>query len=164
MNKLDVRIIRLEPMRVASIHGFGANPEEKAWQKLEEWAQPRKLFDDPAAHPIYGFNNPNPSAGSPNYGYELWLQVDADAQPDDGMQMVDFEGGLYAVTRCEVPVGNMEAIGATWKRLVAWYEQSKYSRGDHQWLEKSVLIPQWGNLASRPDLEFAMDLFLPIRE
>ncbi len=33
MNELEVRIVRLEPMRVASAQGFGQNPEEIAWSK-----------------------------------------------------------------------------------------------------------------------------------
>ena len=34
MSELDVRIVKLEPMRVASAHGFGTNPEEQAWDKI----------------------------------------------------------------------------------------------------------------------------------
>ena len=162
MSELDVRIVELPPVRVASIWGFGESPEAVAWEKLEAWATPRGLLDDPERHPIYGFNNPNPSAGSPNYGYELWLQIDQDMQPDGDARIVDFDGGLYAVTLCEVPTGNFEVIGETWKWLVAWREGSTYCCGNHQWLEKSVQIPQWGNL--KPGLEFAMDLFVPISE
>ena len=31
MSELEVRIVTLEPMRVASAHGFGEQPEEQAW-------------------------------------------------------------------------------------------------------------------------------------
>ena len=34
MSELQVRIVELDPMYVASVHGFGASPEEIAWQKL----------------------------------------------------------------------------------------------------------------------------------
>ena len=34
MSELEVRIVYLEPMRVATFHGFGASPELLAWEKL----------------------------------------------------------------------------------------------------------------------------------
>ena len=71
MSQLDVRIVKLEPMTVASAYGFGKEPEGIASRKLVAWAKPKGLFDDPAQHPTFGFNNPDPSPGSPNYGYEL---------------------------------------------------------------------------------------------
>jgi len=75
MDELAVRIVNLEPMRVASFHGFGPSPEHLAIQKLADWAAPRGYLVDRKQHRIFGFNNPNPSHGSPNYGYELWLVV-----------------------------------------------------------------------------------------
>jgi AraC family transcriptional regulator len=157
MNDLEVRIVKLEPMRVASFWGFGESPEEKAWEKLLAWARPGGLLDDPEEHRMFGFNNPNPSAGSPNYGYEVWIEVGPDAEPEGEARILGFDGGLYAVTRCEVPEGRFEVIGATWKRLVTWREDSTYRCGTHQWLEKHVWV-------DRPDLAFVLDLYLPIAE
>ena len=156
MNKLDVRMVKLEPMRVVSVWGFGEQPEYIAWQKLEDWAKPKGLFNIEKQN-IYGFNNPDPSPGSPNYGYELWIEVGADVQPEGDVRINDFCGGLYAVTRCDVPKGDYEVIGATWKKLVAWREDSPYKFGSHQWLEKSVPV-------TSPDLEFALDLYMPLAE
>ena len=68
MTELDVRIVTLEPMRVASAHAYSASPEGEAWDKLIAWARPKGLLDDPQVHRIYGFNSPDPSPGSPNYG------------------------------------------------------------------------------------------------
>ena len=59
MSGLEVRIITLEPMRVASVHAFGASPEEKAFSKLIAWARPRGLTEDPKTHRVFGFNNPD---------------------------------------------------------------------------------------------------------
>jgi hypothetical protein len=73
MTELDVRIVKLESMRVASFHGFGTEPEAIAFGKLTAYAQPKGYLDDLEAKSVFGFNNPNPSAGSPNYGYEVWL-------------------------------------------------------------------------------------------
>jgi hypothetical protein len=74
MSDLDVRIVTLEPMRVASAHAYSASPEGEAWDKLIAWAKPKGLLEDATAHRIFGFNNPNPSPGTPNYGYEFWIQ------------------------------------------------------------------------------------------
>jgi len=161
MSKLDVSIVKVEPLRAISIWGFGPNPEDQAWAKLEAWAKPKGLLNDPEAHPIYGFNNPNPSPGSPNYGYELWMVVGDDVEPEGDLRVIDFEGGLYAVTRCEVLKEDFEVIGATWRELVAWREDSEYKAACHQWLEKSVLLDLWGSEIP-PELAWAMDLYLPI--
>jgi len=157
MNALDVHIVKLEPMRVASFLGFGESPETLAWEKLFAWARPKGMLDDPEQHRLFGFNNPNPSPGSPNYGYEVWIVVDPDQEPDDEAKMLDFDGGLYAVTRCPVPTGQFDVIGATWKKLVTWRDDSKYKSGNHQWLEESLPL-------NPPDTEFVLDLYLPIAE
>lgn len=157
MSDLDVQIVKLEPMRVASFWGFGESPETQAWDKLIAWARPRGLLDDPESHRLFGFNNPSPSPGSPNYGYEAWVEVDRDTEPEGEARILGFGGGLYAVMRCEVPKGQFDVIGATWKRLVTWREDSKYKCGTHQWLEESVRMDV-------PGLEFVLDLYLPIAE
>jgi DNA gyrase inhibitor GyrI len=157
MSALDVRIVELAPMRVASFWGFGESPEQEAFDKLLSWARPRGLLEDLELHRLFGFNNPDPSAGSPNYGYEVWIVVDNEMPPDDEAEIKHFEGGLYAVTRCEVPKGQFDVIGATWKKLVTWREDSKYKWSSHQWMEES--LPE-----ERPDLEFVLDLYMPIAE
>jgi AraC family transcriptional regulator len=157
MNELDVRIVRLEPTRVASFWGFGESPENKAWEKLLAWARPRGLLDDLEKHRLFGFNNPCPSGGSPNYGYEVWIVVDPDTEPEGDARILGFDGGLYAVTRCVVPKGQFEVIGDTWRKLVTWREDSKYRCGTHQCLEESLPM-------DLPDTEFVLDLYLPIAE
>jgi AraC family transcriptional regulator len=157
MSDPDVRIVELTPMRVVSFLGFGESPEQLAWDKLIAWATPRGLLDDRNKHRLFGFNNPNPSAGSPNYGYEVWIVVDPKREAEADEKILDFEGGLYAVTECVVPKGDFDVIGATWKKLVAWREDSKYQCGAHQWLEES--LPE-----SPPGTEFVLELYLPIAE
>ena len=157
MSELEVRIVQLEPMQVASFLGFGESPEMLAWEKLTSWAKPKGLLDKPEKHRLFGFNNPNPSPGSPNYGYEVWIEVGPDLEPDEEVKIVDFEGGLYAVTRCVVPTGKFDVIGATWKKLSTWREDSQYQRGQFQWLEESLPL-------NPPDTEFVLDLYLPISE
>ncbi len=71
----EITIIKLPPMRVASAWGFGPSPEGVAWQKLAAYAKSHGLFKAGSESRIFGFNNPNPSEGSPNYGYEFWITV-----------------------------------------------------------------------------------------
>jgi len=60
MSNLDVRIVKLEPMLVASFLGFGESPEDLAWKQLIPWAKSKGLLDDAETHRIFGFNNPDP--------------------------------------------------------------------------------------------------------
>jgi DNA gyrase inhibitor GyrI len=158
VNDLAVRIVKLEPLRVASFHGFGPSPEALAAAKLAAWAGPRGLLTDLTRPRIFGFNNPNPSAGSPNYGYEFWLVVGpefvaSEDEAESDMRIRDFPGGLYAVTRCQ----GVENIGATWGRLAQWLTESRYGHAGHQWLEEH-LNPSF----PVPGDELLLDLYAPI--
>ena len=155
MKEQDVRIVELEPMRVASAHAFGPGPEGAAMQKLMAWAEPKGLLADPGKHRVFGFNNPDPSPGSPNYGYEFWIVVGPDVEPEGDIKIKEFSGGLYAVSRCEVLGDAYDVIPAAWKQLVVWRENSTHQCGSHQWLEES--LGPFGSTDS-----FTLDLYLPI--
>ncbi len=145
----DVRIVKLDPMRVAYAHGFGASPEEEAWDKLLTWARQEKLALD--RHRFFGHDNPSPSPGSPNYGYDQWMTIGAEVEVTGDVKVKEFVGGLYAVMRCKLP-----EIGPAWKNLVAWCEDSQYQFGHAQCLEESISPPD------TPFDEVVMDLYLSI--
>ena len=154
MSNLDVRIVNLEPMHVAAAYGFGTNPEEQAWNKLLAWLKAKGI--DAKAQRFFGFNNPSPTAASPNYGYDVWVTVGPDFSPAGDGQVLTFPGGLYAVTRIH-PISG-EEIPAAWQSLVAWREASRYRPATHQWLEEHI-----GDIRlSFPELD--LDLYLPIAE
>lgn len=155
MNELEVRIVKLAPLRVASFSGFGATPEHQAIQKLTDWAAPRGFLEDRKRHRIFGFNIPDPSGCSSDYGYELWLVVGPEVESTADAPVREFEGGLYAVTRCR----GGENITATWEQLAAWLAGSKYGRADHQWLEEHL-----NEAFPAPDEELLLDLHAPIVE
>jgi AraC family transcriptional regulator len=157
MNDLEVRIVSLSPMRAACVNGFGDSPEGLAFDKMKAWAQARNLLGQP--HRLFGYNNPNPSPGSPNYGYDVWLTVDESVLADNEAHIIEFPGGLYAVTRLEVKNPG-DDIPATWQRLVRWMENSKYRHGRHQWLEEH--IGPLGEMGG--EQPFTLDLHLPIAE
>lgn len=153
---LDVRIVELEPMRVAATLGFGPSPEAEAWAKLLRWAEEQGLLQGAQAHRFFGFNNPDPSPGSPNYGYEQWMTVDPQAQPCDDVEIKDVAGGRYAVTRC-----TLDEIGPAWQALVHWIEESQWHMGAGQCLEECITSPLNGGLDASAGAT-VMDLYLPI--
>ena len=156
MEKIDVRFVHLPPYRVASAHAYSAQPEYQAWETLVAWAQPKGLLDPAQGRRIFGFDNPSPSAGSPNYGYEFWLTVDDTVQPADPIEIKHFPGGYFAVTR----VKGVENIFNTWKALVTWCENSPHRMADNQCLEEQI-----GSLNIKAsDEELTLDLYLPIAE
>ncbi len=155
MNNLDVRIVALPPMRVASINGYGTEPEEQAFDKMKTWTKKHLVPGKP--YRLFGFDSAPQSPGSPNRGYDVWMTVDESVQADDEVSIVDFPGGLYAVTRVEVK-NPWEDIPGTWQKLVKWMEASKYRHGQHQWLEEHIgPLEEMGG--GQP---FTLDLYLPV--
>lgn len=153
MNDLEVRIVKLEPLRVACVNAYSESPEQDSWLKMEAWAKPKGLLDVSGLR-VFGYNNPNPSQGTPNYGYDFWITVAPEVDAEDEVNIIDFPGGLYAVTR----VKGTDYIHETWKQLVVWMEESKYQLGGHQWLEEH-LTPM-----DTPFEDFVLDLYAPITE
>jgi AraC family transcriptional regulator len=157
MSEDSIRIVRLEPLRVASVLGFGREPETEALSKLAAWAEPRGYLNPGRSRRVFGFNNPSPAPGSPNYGYEVWITVDQDVQTGSGVEIKDFAGGLYAVMRCPVSGDPGEVIPMAWKELALWREESHYRPAHHQWLEEHLIgVETPGG--------FTLDLYLPITE
>lgn len=154
MSALDVRIVELPALRVASGLGFGTGPEGLAWEKIFSFLREKNLWDEMESLSYFGFNNPDPTPGSPNYGYEQWVVVPGAVQGTAEVTIKTFDGGLYAVTR-NVGIPN---IFNTWQNLFAWREDSPYGHGSHQWLE------QWIN-PSREGIQedqMVLDLYLPV--
>ena len=155
MTDLDVRMVRLEPMRVAKVRVVGESPERAALGKLRSWAEPRGLMADPERHPIYGFNNPSPEPGAKEYGYEFWIKVDADTASEGDIAVQDFDGGLYAVTTCKLlddPHGNVMEV---WQQLLSWVRESPY-----QWRHTHELEGLRDPHAAEQDV--VLDLYLPV--
>ncbi|HSJ54274.1 MAG TPA: GyrI-like domain-containing protein, partial [Anaerolineae bacterium] len=103
----------------------------------------------------FGFNNPSPSSGSPNYGYDVWATVGPEIEAEGDVTILHVPAQRYAVARCE----GLENIGQVWQDLVLWFEESpdNLPASGHQCLE---------NLLTHPDTpfpEYVFDLYLPIR-
>ena len=153
MDKFEVKIVLLPPMKAASFYGFGTSPEEEAHNHAIGWLKKHKLYQE-GAYRNFGFNNPNPSVGSPNYGYEIWI-VPTDGLPEGHQaKEVEFGGGLYAVAYCP----SLDVIGDIWQKLVAWRDSSEYQYANHQWLEE-----EYDHWAPAPQVN-RFDLYLPIKK
>jgi len=135
MSERTVHIVQLPPMRVASALGFGKEPEIQAATMIHDFAKKAGIELDFTEIRLYGFDNPSPSVGSPNYGYEFWLPVDDSVEAIDSIQIKQFSGGTFATTRFT----GLSNIGRVWGELVAWVENSPYALGPNcsQCLEKN---------------------------
>lgn len=156
MTLKDVRIVTLPPMRVVSALGFGKEPENKAWTLIKEFAARAGIDLAAEGTQTFGFNNPNPSPGSENYGYELWLPVGPEVVVEEPLEIKEIAGGAYAVTQFT----GLSNIGRVWKELVAWFEDSPYTCPGNwcQCLEEHLQ-------PAEPDPEkWVFNLYLPIAE
>ena len=154
----EVRIVTLPAMRVASFYAYSTSPETDAWSKVVSWAKEHGCWQDPPATRIFGFDNPSDSEGSPNRGYEFWLTIGPQVQPDSKIKIKEFYGGLYGVSRCVVRGDPWDIIPPSWQKLVKWLESSHYHHGNHQWLEEHL---SRGNATGSG---FVLDLYIPISE
>ncbi|MGY5864145.1 MAG: effector binding domain-containing protein [Candidatus Thorarchaeota archaeon] len=161
--KIQVEIVQLEPMTVASVQAISKSPEDDAWKKMVSFAEPKGLLKDLKKNPVFGFNSPNPSKGKEEYGYEFWIRISSDMKLEEGVEKKKFSGGLYAVTRCNL---TKEATSSflhehgqleSWANLSEWFKTSGYKKGKHQWLEKSIN-------PNKPDEDLQLDLHLPIEK
>jgi len=154
MTLTDVRIVDLPPMRVASALGYGTEPENQAATMIVAFAKKIGLVPGDSGYRTFGFNNPNPSPGSPNYGYEMWLVVGPDVDAEPPIEIKEIPGSKYAVTRFT----GLPKIGKVWRDLVAWFEDSSYTRPPN-WC---TCLEQVINPAETDPEKWTFDLYLPI--
>ncbi len=162
MEAIEVRFVHLEPLRVACASGFGASPEGEAWGKLMAWAQEHGQLGREKSRRFFGFNNPDPHPGSPNYGYDQWMTVDPGVEGDQNVQILDFTGGRFAVTRCQ-----LSHITEAWRNLVTWVEDSHHQMRNDQCLEECLepeIVLAGINGAEVDMMAGKFDLYLPIMD
>jgi DNA-binding HxlR family transcriptional regulator/DNA gyrase inhibitor GyrI len=163
LKEFHVRIEKLKPMRVASARAISKTPERDAWTKMRTWAEPRGLLEDLEKHPVFGFNSPDPTPDRQEYGYEFWIRVEPEIKVEGEVEPKEFQGGLYAVTTCnlkeeiESEFFQKEGYLESWKKIVDWVKASEYSPGKHQCLEKA-------HDPGATDEELVLDLYCPIEK
>ena len=92
----DVRIIWLAPATVAASHFFGPDPEQHSADLLEKFVNDSHLYEIKPDARVFGFNHPNPSFHSPEYGYETWVTIPDEMEVTAPLTKKQFPGGLYA--------------------------------------------------------------------
>lgn len=147
IQEFTVQIEQLHPMRFAALTVQNASPETEAINKLLGWARPRGLLD--GAFRFFGFDNCQPD---PHHNYTVWLSIPEDVQPPEDIAIVNFPGGLYAITDC----GSVAEISPRWKQLADWVKSSHYMFSDLPSLEEHL------NVLSDQSPEFK--LYLAIRD
>lgn len=145
MSKLNVRIERLPALRVARTSVRSENPEQESLQRIMTWADNRGIAP---GYRLFGYDNCQPH---PNHIYTTWLTVGPDVQAGDGVDILNFPGGLFAVMR----VTGAENIAPAWQTLVAWARKHRYQISNQPGLEE-VLNPVAESMQ--------VDLYLPLVE
>jgi DNA-binding transcriptional MerR regulator len=149
----QVRIVELKPMRVANYRAVSASPEEEAWAVMNRWVEEAGLTRL-ATTRYFGFDNPSPTPGKPEYGYEVWVTLPEGVEPPAPIQTKQFGGGLYAVTTAT----GIGEIFPTWQRLVAWLNaHDQYAPAQGICLEETVTPYGW------PIEKVQLDLYEPIK-
>jgi AraC family transcriptional regulator len=158
MDDQEVKIVTLPAMRVVSFYAYSTTPELDAWGKLVRWAKAHGCWQELPTTRVFGLDNPSQTEGSPNHGYEFWLTVSPDVQPDEKIKIKEFSGGLFGVLHCEVNADPWDIIPAAWHKLVKWLESSHYQEGNNPCLEEHL------TRFDTNDHGFSLDLYLPISE
>lgn len=159
MNDFKVRIEELGPMQVASVRVISTTPENDAWLKMRVWADKHGLLNNLERHPVFGFNNPNPSKDKPEYGYEFWIKLDPDADygPSEGVEFKKFQGGKFAVATSKLKEDiDSDGVLRTWKNLVKWAEESEYE------IDREIQCLERALQTDVSEDELILDLYLPL--
>ncbi|GIK64859.1 MAG: hypothetical protein BroJett018_26530 [Chloroflexota bacterium] len=151
---LEVRVVKLEPMRVACLTAYGDTPELTAWSALLHWARDRELLETYIPPRFFGRDVDPLPGGRADHGYEVWMTVGRDLWSDHVVEVNDFKGGLYAVTH----VKGVENIFPTWQRFEEWVENSNFHFSTRPCLEEHI---QFMDLMAE---DFEVDLYMPIEE
>ncbi|QVK17524.1 effector binding domain-containing protein [Mycoplasmatota bacterium] len=151
LNKWNIRIIRLHPMRVAYYVAHSKQPEDDAWKVITKWVEKNQL-DQLFTTRYFGFNNPNPTNLSSIYGYEVWITVDEQVKESEEIKIKTFPGGLYAVM-----TSNIVDIVKSWRKMYDLIDQSKNYQVGKRWLEEHLILEDttWNQ-------NFQVDLYCPL--
>lgn len=152
----NVRIVELPRLRVVGALGFGPSPEEEAWKLIERFGRRHGLDLWSGEHRFFGFNNPDPSPGSPNYGYEQWMTVGPDVTVEPPYEIKHVPDGRYAVVSCT----GIEQITATWAQLVTWFEEN----GRPLPLDRDRCLEELLTPIAQPPETWRFDLYLGLDE
>ena len=117
---LNVRIIHLPPIEVASYHYIGHEPEEAVGDRVSRFIQESKLYEVKPDARMFGFNHPNPGVLEDGvHGYEDWVTIPQGFPLPEDFTRKTFPGGLYAALTIRFPEFHL------WGALNQWVEKSE---------------------------------------
>lgn len=149
-----IAVEELGPLTVAACHIIGPDPEINSMSSLMQWAKESRLPYEIGDIRLFGFNNPDrshPANENKPHGYESWMTIPSGGKETDSVKLKTFAGGLYATMKTTVG-----KVGQSWQKLVAWLDTSKYSIGEHQWLEEVLALD------SENELDIRLKIMMPI--
>ena len=131
--EMEVRLERLETMRAAYVHAFSETPEEDAWRKMVAWAKPKGLLEEGLGTRVFG-RDTYPTDKPEPHGYEFFLTVGPDVEPEGDIDIREIPGGLYAALRFK----GLNNIKDAWERMWSWIDESDYEyigwkKGEYGW-------------------------------
>jgi hypothetical protein len=155
----NVRIVRLPAMRVASYCAVSTTPERDCAKTFAPFVLENNLHKK-SGFRSFGFNNPDPSENTPEYGYETWVTIPEDFNIATPFTKKHFHGGLFASSSA-----TLNEIGERWDKLYKWCENSdKYDIDSSiQWLEELSMDYEEFVSEQTSDGEKQLDLLIPIK-
>jgi DNA gyrase inhibitor GyrI len=159
-----VKIVRLPQFKAISFHsGKSSSPEEDAWARLMEFAEPKGFFDNPTVYQVFGRNNPMSVSKPELHGYEFLLTVHDDFVFDGDVREFNFKGGLFAV----VSARGISQMQANWQDIVKWVGQHpEYTHGypkDYDFEKQPALeLEHHRNPRDQDVTSFLIDYYYPI--
>lgn len=155
----NVRIVRLPAMTVAAYCAVSATPEIDCAKVFDPFVLGNDLHKK-SGFRSFGFNNPNPSEDSPEYGYETWVTILEDFNVPTPFAKKQFDGGLYASISA-----TLNEIGERWTQLYNWCENNDKYKFDSsvQWLEELSMDYEEFISEQTSDGEKQLDLLMPIK-
>ncbi len=159
---MEARLERLETMRAAHIHVLSETPEEDAWRKMEAWAKPKGLLERDVGTRVFG-RNTFPTDNPEPHGYEFFLTVGPNTEPEGEIDIRQIPGGPYAVYRFE----NLNNIRKAWEHLWNWIKNAKHDhigwqKGEHGWYNGFEEHTNW--YEKKPPNEWIFDLWVQLKE
>ena len=149
MSSSDIRVVQLEPLRLATLVGTGLTPELNGWQMLLRWAQEHGCLDAKPAPRFFGYDV---WRAKDAHDYRVLMTVSENCCRDSQIDVITLPGGIYAVHR----VHGTRSIPGAWQQLDDWLNDSSYQLGQHQWLEEHI------RFIDLPEQDFLLDLYLPL--
>ncbi len=161
--KMEIRIVYLPPAEVASYQYVGENPEDSAGEMILEFIRKTGLAGIKPDFRLYGFNNPSPSEGQKEYGYEFWVTIPEDMEVEAPLKKKHFDGGLYAA-HC-IKMGDFHE----WEGFIRQVLESEEYEGDWReprgmdgLLEEELNI--YTNVVEGTRENIQLDLLFPIKK